>query len=97
MRNVIWFAALMVGFLVAGSASAQTFGAGTRSATRTNNKIGLWDTTSTVSSQFRLTSLFSSFGKALLPGGTNVNHARLSPNDPKYMQAFGLKVLYGPR
>jgi hypothetical protein len=98
MRNVIWIAALLVGVLVAGSASAQVFGAGAQSATRTSNKIGLWDTTSTVSSQFRLTSLFSSFGKALLPGGTHVNNTtRLSPSDPNYMQAFGFKKLYGPR
>ena len=94
MRNVIWFAAVLVAALVAETASAQSFGMGARSATRTNNKIGLWDTTSYLSSPFRLTNLFGSFGKVLLPGGTNVNQARLSPNDPKYLSAFGYKKLH---
>jgi hypothetical protein len=94
MRNVIWFAALLVGSLVAESASAQSFGMVSKSATRTNNKIGLWDTSSYLSSPFRLTNLFGSFGKALLPGGTHVNHARLSPNDPNYMSAFGYRKLH---
>jgi len=94
MRNVIWFAAVLVAVLIAETASAQSFGMATQSASRTNNKIGLWDTTSYLSSPFRLTNLFSSFGKALLPGGTNVNNARMSPNDPNYLKAFGFKKLF---
>lgn len=97
MRNVIWLAALLVGLMLVESASAQNFGMGAQSATRKSNKIGLWDTSSTLSSPFRLTSLFSSFGKVLLPGGERASAARLSPNDPKYLSAFGYKKLYGPR
>ena len=94
MRNVIWLAALLAGLLVAESASAQSFGMVSKSATRNNNKIGLWDTTSYLTSPFRLTDLFGTFGKALLPGGTNVNHARLSPADPRYLSAFGYRKLH---
>ena len=97
MRNVIWFAALLVGPILAGSASAQNFGMGAQSATRTSNKIGLWDTPSTLSSSFRLTNLFGSFDKVLLPGGTRTSAARLNPSDPKYLSAFGFKKLYGPQ
>ena len=94
MRNVIWFAALLVGLLVAGSASAQSFGMVSKSATRTNNKIGLWDTTSYLTSPFRLTNLFGSFHGVLLPGGTRTTPPRIEPSSPNYMSSFGYKKLY---
>ena len=93
MRNVIWFAAVLVAALVAETASAQSFGMGARSATRTNNKIGLWDTTSYLSSPFRLTNLFGSFHDVLMPGGSNTG-TRVNPNDPNYLKAFGYKRLH---
>ena len=94
MRNVIWFAALLVGAMVAGSASAQSFGMAAQTPTRTNSKIGLWDTTSLLTSPFRLTHLFGEFHGILLPGGTRTSPGRLSPNDPKYLHAFGYKKMY---
>ena len=94
MRNVIWFAALIVGLLVVESASAQTFGMSSRTPTRTSSKIGLWDTSSYLSSPFRLTSLFGSFRGVLLPGGSRTSAPRRSPTDPNYLQAFGYKKLF---
>ena len=94
MRNVIWFAALLVGLLVAESASAQSFGMSSRSPTRTSSKIGLWDTTSYLASPFRLTNLFGSFHGVLLPGGSRTSAPRVSPNDPNYLKAFGYKKLF---
>ena len=93
MRNVMWLAALLVGLLVAESASAQNVALNASGARRTSNKIGLWDTSSLLSSPFRLTSLFASHHNILLPGGTNTRKGQLSPNDPKYLDAFGFKRL----
>ena len=93
MRNVIWLAALLVGALVAESASAQSLGLSAGGPKRVSNKIGLWDTSSLLSSPFRLTNLFASHHNILLPGGTNTRKGQLSPNDPKYLDAFGFKRL----
>ena len=92
MRNVIWIAALLVGAVVAESASAQSFGMTSRSPTRTN-KIGLWGTSSLLSSPFRLTNLFGSFHNVLMPGTSNTG-TRVNPNDPNYLKAFGYKRLH---
>ena len=91
MRNVIWLAALLVGAFVAETASAQSFGMTSKSPTRTN-KIGLWGTSSLLSSPFRLTNLFGSFHDVLMPGTSNTG-TRVNPNDPHYLKAFGYKVL----
>ena len=92
MRNIIWLAALLVGAFVAESASAQSFAATSRSPTR-SNKVGLWGTSSLLSSPFRLTNLFGSFHSVLMPGGSNTG-SRISPNDPNYLKAFGYKKLH---